>query len=59
MKKLLKKLEDVYAASAFAEAGEFETAKQILREEDRPQKVDRISQTKRARKELRAPGIKR
>ena len=59
MKKLLKKLEDVYAASAFAEAGEFETAREIMREEDRPQKVDRISPTKRARKELRAPGIKR
>ena len=59
MKKLLKKLEAMYAASAFAEAGEFETAKQILREEDRPQKVDRISPIKRTRKELRAPGIKR
>ena len=59
MKKLLKKLEDVYAASAFAEAGEFETAREIMREEDRPQKVDRISPIKRARKELRAPGIKR
>ena len=59
MKKLLKKLEDVYAASAFAEAGEFETAREIMREEDRPQKVDRISPIKRTRKELRAPGIKR
>ena len=59
MKKLLKKLEDVYAASAFAEAGEFETAKQILRGENRPQKVDRISPIKRTRKEVRAPGIKR
>jgi hypothetical protein len=59
MKKLLKKLEDVYSASAFAEAGDFETAREIMREEDRPQKVDRISPIKRTRKELRAPGIKR
>jgi hypothetical protein len=29
MKKLLKRLEDAFAAVAFAEAGEFETAKQI------------------------------
>ncbi|HDH05697.1 MAG TPA: hypothetical protein ENH01_08290 [Nitrospirae bacterium] len=93
MKKGMKKLEDVYAAAAFAEAGEFETAKQIagevrperrerlnwfervmmavtfaeagehetareiMREEKRPQKRDRI--TPGARKQLRAPGIKR
>ena len=59
MKKLLKKLEDVYAASAFAEAGEFETAKQILREEDRPEKTDRQTPVKRIRKGLRAPGLER
>ncbi|MEJ2314583.1 MAG: hypothetical protein P8Y85_07370 [Nitrospirota bacterium] len=29
MKKLVKKLEDIFAAAAFAEAGEFETARQI------------------------------
>lgn len=59
MKKLFKKLEDIYAASAFAEAGEFDTADEILREEKRPDKRDRISPVKRARKELRAPGINR
>lgn len=32
MKKLMKKLEDIYAAAAFAEAGESETAREIIRE---------------------------
>jgi hypothetical protein len=59
MKKLAKKLERLFSAVAFAEAGEYETAREILREEERPQKVDRISATKRTRKELRAPGIER
>jgi len=57
MKKLLKKLEDIYAAVAFAEAGEFETAREIMREDKRVQKRDRVSP--RPRKRLRAPGIKR
>lgn len=30
--KLMKKLEDTFSAAAFAEAGEFETARQILKE---------------------------
>ena len=30
MKKVFKKLEDIYAAAAFAEAGEPETAREIL-----------------------------
>ncbi len=59
MKKLMKRLEDVYAAAAFAEAGEFETAREIMREEERPQKRDRISPAKRLRKQLRAPGVER
>ncbi len=59
MKKLAKKLERLFSAVAFAEAGEFDTAREILREEERPQKVDRVSPTKRTRKELRAPGIER
>lgn len=33
MKKWLKKLEDAMAAAAFAEVGEFETAKETLREQ--------------------------
>jgi hypothetical protein len=32
MKTLVKKLEDIYAAAAFAEAGESETARELLRE---------------------------
>lgn len=59
MKKLRKRLEDIFAAAAFAEAGEVETAREILREEKRPRKIDRISPRKRIRKELRAPGIER
>lgn len=59
MKGFMKKLEDIYAAVAFAEAGEHETAREILRGEDRPQKRDRVTPEARPRKELKAPGIKR
>jgi hypothetical protein len=59
MKKLTKKLERLFTAVAFAEAGEHDTAREILREEERPREVDRISPIMRGRKELRAPGIKR
>jgi hypothetical protein len=58
MGKLIKKLERIYSAVAFAEAGEHDTAREILKEEERLQKVDRKS-PERPRKELRAPGIKR
>ena len=55
MKKLLRKFETTMMAVAFAEEGEFETARQLLREEeqrktDRP--ADRKSNTDR--KVLRA-----
>ncbi len=57
MKTLLKKFETAMVAAAFAEEGEFETARQIMRE-DRPRKNDRPSvhdyQRPRERKELRA-----
>jgi hypothetical protein len=59
MRKLTKKLERLFTAVAFAEAGEHDTAREILREEERPREVERISPTIRGRKELRAPGIKR
>jgi len=59
MKRLLKRLEDVYSAVAFAEAGEFDTAREILKEEERPRKLERIRPVQRPRKELRAPGIDR
>jgi hypothetical protein len=32
MKKLVKKLENIFAAAAFAEAGEIESAREMLRE---------------------------
>lgn len=54
MKKLMKKLEDVYAAAAYAEAGEHETAREFMKEEKRDQKRQNI--TKRPSKQLRAPG---
>jgi hypothetical protein len=57
MKKLLKKIEDIYAAAAYAEAGEFETAREILNKETQIQKKDRV--TRRPRRRLRAPGIPR
>jgi hypothetical protein len=57
MKGLFKRLETTMAAAAFAEEGEFETARMIMNE-DRPRKIDRpsVQQQKRpaARKELRA-----
>jgi hypothetical protein len=59
MKELIKKLDKIFVAAAFAEAGEYDTARDILRGDKRPQKVDRKTPTSRARKELRAPGIKR
>jgi hypothetical protein len=57
MKSLMKKFEKIYAAVAFAEAGEHETAKELMREEKREQK--RASLTQSPRQQLRAPGIKR
>ncbi len=57
LKRIFKRLEDIYAAAAFAEAGEFETAREIMREEERPRKRERLMP--RPRKQLRAPGIKR
>jgi len=41
VKKLLEKVENVFAASAFAEAGEFETARQIARGDDCDGKASR------------------
>jgi hypothetical protein len=56
MKGLVKSLENMFVASTFAEAGEFETARNILNENKRPQQVDRIS---RPGRDLRAPGVGR
>jgi hypothetical protein len=57
MKSLFKKFETTMVAAAFAEEGEFETARQIMKE-DQPRKTDRPStydyKRPAARKELRA-----
>jgi hypothetical protein len=56
---LIKKIENLFAAAAFAEAGEFETARDILREDERLQQTDRIRPTGRPGTGLRAPGVGR
>ncbi len=43
MKSLFRKLETTFAAAAFAEAGEHETARQLMNEEQRERKSDRPS----------------
>jgi hypothetical protein len=43
MKTIFKKLETTFAAAAFAEGGEFETARQIMSEEKPLRKTDRPS----------------
>jgi hypothetical protein len=55
MKKLLKKFETAMMAAAFAEEGEFETARQLMRE-DEVRKTDRPTLQKRPteRKVIRA-----
>jgi len=52
MKKLFKKLEATMAAIAFAEEGEFDTARQIMHE-DKPRKTDRPSAYKITRPPIR------
>ncbi len=39
--KILKRLENIFSAAAFAEAGEHETARQILREDVAQDKAKR------------------
>jgi len=57
MKSIFEKFETVMVAASFAEEGEFEMARQIMKE-DQPRKTDRPSardfQRPAARKELRA-----
>ena len=59
MNALGKKIENLFLAVTFAEAGEFETAREYMREEERPRQSDRVVPTMRPRKELKAPGLKR
>jgi hypothetical protein len=57
MKGFTKKLEQIFTAITFAEAGEFETAREFMREQPR----DRKRETRVTRKTARisAPGAKR
>jgi thioredoxin-like negative regulator of GroEL len=57
MKGFSKKFEQIFMAAAFAEAGEFETAREIMREQPRDQKRDTRVERKTAR--ISAPGAKR
>jgi hypothetical protein len=43
MKSIFKKVETMFAAAAFAEEGEFETARQLMNEEKQLRKTDRPS----------------
>jgi hypothetical protein len=52
MIKLLKRMETLLAAASFAEEGEFETARQIMKEET-PRKTDRPSSHKHKRTSTR------
>jgi hypothetical protein len=52
MKKVFKKLEDIYAAATFAEAGEAETAREIIRDRKTAEKQLRERPDKRQR-----PGV--
>ncbi len=52
------KWERLFNAITFAEAGEFQAAREFL-EEKRIEKVERPTLTKRMRDELKAPGIRR
>jgi hypothetical protein len=47
MKNLIKKLENIYSAVAYAEAGEFETAKQIMNEIRPEKRIGKISRLER------------
>ncbi|HTZ19211.1 MAG TPA: hypothetical protein VMB78_12315 [Dissulfurispiraceae bacterium] len=59
MKGFAKRLENMFMAITFAEAGEFDTAREYIRDEDRPRQTDRVIPTVRPRKELRAPGLQK
>lgn len=48
MKGIFKKLENTMAAAAFAEAGEVETAREILNE-NKPRKTRRAAEYRQAR----------
>ena len=57
MKSLTEKFDKLFSAITFAEAGEFETAREILRERPTDRKRDDKGVRKTAR--MSAPGAKR
>ena len=59
MKGLAKKLENMMMAVTFAEAGEHETARAIMREGEQPEKKDRVTPSKRPDKTMRASSSRR
>lgn len=54
MKRLSERLERLMMAVTFAEAGEHDTAREIMREEERLKKRDRAVKTQRPRPQLKA-----
>jgi hypothetical protein len=54
MKRLARKFENMMMAITFAEAGEHETAREIIKDNDREDKTNRLKPSKRAGKVLRA-----
>jgi len=59
MKEFTKRFDNLFVAITFAEAGEFETAREYMKDEDRPRQMDRVTQSVRPRVALKAPGLKR
>ena len=57
MKSFTEKFDKLFSAITFAEAGEFETAREIMRERPIDQKRDKTGVRKTAR--MSAPGAKR
>lgn len=54
-----EKLERLMLAVTFAEAGEHDTAREFLKEEERPRKRKRPERRKEDRKQMRAPSMRR